>query len=179
MVGGWRGTERKPDCGVQLAFHDAVLTAGSLDRQASLLASTSADGDSRCTGWMKLERASYLLDDGKNPGLCVVVSVSTDTLERLKSARRFAPRAAEQRVTHQIDLVGALVGAVGPHEPEEGILGGLRDGLGREAGDCCGRHVVCDALEADEGGGWLRGGGGDGREGGTPLCFGRHFYLVI
>ena len=35
--------------------------------------------------------------------------------------------------THQIDLVGARIGLVSPHQPKEGVLGGLRDHLGGEA----------------------------------------------
>ena len=49
---------------------------------------------------------------------------------RNANKRRGERRAAP---TYQIDLVGARIGLVSPHQPKEGVLGGLRDHLGGEA----------------------------------------------
>lgn len=36
---------------------------------------------------------------------------------------------------YQVDLIGACVGLVGPHQPKEGVFRGLGDRLGGET--CC------------------------------------------
>ena len=53
------------------------------------------------------------LDDGQNPGLCIVVSVGANA---------------------QIDLVWVLIAAEGGHEAKQGILGRLGDDIGVESG---------------------------------------------
>jgi hypothetical protein len=62
------------------------------------------------------EARTHLLDDGQDPGLCVVVAVGSDA---------------------QIDLVGVLVTAERCHEPKERVLGRLRDHI---RGEACRRH---------------------------------------
>jgi hypothetical protein len=55
----------------------------------------------------------YLLDDGQNPGLCIVVSVGANA---------------------QVDLVGVLVATEGGHEAEERVFGRLGDDTRVESG---------------------------------------------
>jgi hypothetical protein len=49
---------------------------------------------------------SHLLDHGQDPGLCVVVSVSSNA---------------------QVDLLGVIVAAIGGHQPEERVFRRLGD----------------------------------------------------
>jgi hypothetical protein len=65
------------------------------------------------SGCVVAAECTHLLDDGQDPGLCVVVAVG--------------PNA-------QVDLALVLVCAEGAHEAEEGILGCLGDDAGVESG---------------------------------------------
>lgn len=82
---------------------------------------------------------AYLLDNGKNPGFSIVVAVGTDSLEKsnklvLEPTILWNPSPASS-LTHQINLVGVLVGPERPHKPKESIFGGLGHDLRREV--CC------------------------------------------
>lgn len=84
---------------------------------------------------------AYLLDDGQNPGLCIVVAVGANA---------------------QVDLVGVLVATEGSHEAEERVFGRLGDDIRVESGGSHGFDVGGDLGEACLGRGLGRGGGGGG-----------------
>ena len=62
------------------------------------------------------------------------------------------PDFATWAVTYQIHLAWASISFVGVEKTEERILGGLRNGLGREVGDGShgGRDVTGNIVEAGE-----------------------------
>jgi len=85
---------------------------------------------------MKL-REAHLLDNRENPGLRIIVPICSDSLAVKRSATVTQPPrdrwTREAIATYQINLVRALIGLVGPHQPEKRILGCLRDRIGGEA----------------------------------------------
>ena len=98
----------------------------------------------------------YLLDDGKHPGLRVVISVGPDALLAGQPGLPVIGRAGESW-PHQVNLVLALVGPEGSHQAEQRVLGGLRHGLDREARRrYWGSHVFCDVPKSRQGGGVRR-----------------------
>jgi hypothetical protein len=87
-------------------------------------------------------RWTHHLDDGQDPGLCIVVSVSANA---------------------QVNLVGVLIATEGRHQAEQGIFGGLGDDIGVESGGSHGIDVQGDLGEAGLRGCGGRGGGCSGR----------------
>lgn len=74
-----------------------------------------------------MRSSNYLLDNGQDPGFCIVVSVRSNA---------------------EIYFLVEGVSSVSCHQPEERIFGSLRDRLGGEA---CGnglRHVAGDTLQS-------------------------------
>ena len=75
--------------------------------------------------------ATYLLDDGQDPGLCIVVSVSSNA---------------------QVDLLVEGVGLVGGHEAKQRVLGCLRHNIGSKNGAHVGwRDVGCELGQSGRG----------------------------
>lgn len=102
----------------------------------------------------KKQTKTYLLYNRKNPRLSIVIAVGTDTLleaEWLAIDVGDGRRGVTQ--THQIDFESIGIGSEGTSKAKHAILRSLRDDAGREAGS---RHgggdVVCDVVEAGEGG---------------------------
>ena len=58
-------------------------------------------------------RWAYLLNDGQNPGLCIVVSVSSNA---------------------QVDFLGVLIATEGSHQPEQRVFRRLGDDIRVESG---------------------------------------------
>lgn len=87
---------------------------------------------------------AHLLDDGQDPGLCVVVSVGSNA---------------------QVDLVGVLVAAEGSHQPEQRVFGRLGDDIRVESGSSHWFDVRGDLVESGLGRS-LGGSSGEGEGGG-------------